>query len=476
MKIISIDIGSTWTKGGLFNLNNEELVLEKHAEHKTTTHNLADGFFHVLQKLAPNYKSQLKNEDIKLFYSSSAKGGLSVAALGIVPEITLETAKIAAFSAGAKISSFFSYQLTERDIQKLRDSAPDIILFTGGTDGGNADYVLSNAKQLANLEHECSIIYAGNRSIADPVAELLINKELYIVDNVLPELDTQNPEPAREAMRSIFLSKIVKGKGLDKIIEQVKEQPVPTPFAIHELTKHISNNIRGWQEFMLLDLGGATTDIYSSHQEQPDTGTVIRGIPEPKIKRTVEGDLGMRVSAQAAIESGKPVIQNELKHSGLSETALNDYAEQITKKPEHIGKSAIDQRFDQIIAGNCISNACSRHTGRMHQVATADGLVNVQTGRNLSRVSKIIGSGGYLSQANDFNPATWLNKQLEDNKGRRVLLPSCISYYRDEQYLIPLLANIAQGFPEAAALATINYLCPLQTRESKPKQAFKTLF
>lgn len=476
MQIISIDIGSTWTKGALFNLENNALVLDKRAQHKTTTNNLADGFFDVLNKLAPDYRKRLKSDDLKLFYSSSAKGGLAVAALGIVPEITLETAKIAAFSAGAKISSFFSYQLTDKDLKKLKQSAPDIVLFTGGTDGGNADYVLENAKKLASLELNCSIIYAGNRSIADEVATILADKEIYIVDNVLPELDTQNPEPAREAMRSIFLSKIVKGKGLDKIIAEVNEEPLPTPFAVHELTKHISDNIRGWQEFILLDLGGATTDVYSSHQEQPGTDAVLRGLPEPKIKRTVEGDLGLRVSAKVAIESGNEIIQNELAHRSIDNNVMNNYAEHITQQPEHIGTSEQDKQLDRIIAGSCISNACSRHAGRMHQVPTADGLVNVQTGRNLSKVSKVIGSGGYLSKASDFNPATWLGKQLEDKKGRRILVPTCVSYYRDEQYLIPLLANIGRGFPEAAAQATIDYLRPLQSIESQPKRAFKTLF
>ncbi|MCZ5770918.1 glutamate mutase L [Escherichia coli] len=69
-------------------------------------------------------------------YSSSAKGGLAVAAMGLVPSITLETAKVTAHSAGAKIAQYYAYKLNRRDIRALEETQPDILLFTGGTDGG----------------------------------------------------------------------------------------------------------------------------------------------------------------------------------------------------------------------------------------------------------------------------------------------------------------------------------------------------
>lgn len=79
-------------------------------------------------------------------YSSSAKGGLAVAAMGLVPSITLETAKVTAHSAGAKIAQYYAYKLNRRDIQALEETQPDILLFTGGTDGGEESYGLNNAR------------------------------------------------------------------------------------------------------------------------------------------------------------------------------------------------------------------------------------------------------------------------------------------------------------------------------------------
>ena len=87
--------------------------------------------------------------------------------MGLVPSITLETAKVTAHSAGAKIAQYYSYKLNRRDIQALEETQPDILLFTGGTDGGEESYGLNNARVLAESKLDCAIIYAGNRDIQD---------------------------------------------------------------------------------------------------------------------------------------------------------------------------------------------------------------------------------------------------------------------------------------------------------------------
>lgn len=151
--------------------------------------------------------------------------GLAVAAIGLVPSITLESAKVTAHSAGAKVSQHFAYNLNKSDVRALEVSPPDILLFTGGTDGGDYDHGLLNAKLLAQSNLECAIIYAGNRDLQDDVQEILGDKDLTIVDNVLPNLDSPNPHSARKAICDIFLHKIVKGKGLDVIVDLTGEDP-----------------------------------------------------------------------------------------------------------------------------------------------------------------------------------------------------------------------------------------------------------
>ena len=464
MKGISIDIGSTWTKGALFQLDDKILNPVRRVAHPTTPDNLSEGFSCVLNDLLDSSDGfrELHNSKIHLAYSSSAKGGLAVAALGIVPEITLECARLAAYSAGARITQVFSYRLTRADIRALEDNPPDILLFAGGTDGGHVEYVLANAEAIGKSKLSCSIVYAGNRDLSDDIAEILADKDLTIVENVLPSMDNPNPDPAREALRTIFLSKIVKGKGLDIIVAKTGIEPLPTPYSVYDFSRTIAENVPGWSDFILLDLGGATTDIYSAHRQAPTSGVIFRGLPEPEIKRSVEGDLGLRVSAQAAAASVKTLVADALERQGDRITAFAHYIERVSQQPDYLPIDDTGQLFDSLLAGACVAQACGRHAGRTAEAYTADGKVLIQTGRDLTQVKKIIGSGGWLAHSDSFNPEPWLRQMRIDGKGKTVLLPQHIEYYRDDQYLFPLLANMARQFPEAAANGAIAQLVPHQ--------------
>jgi uncharacterized protein (TIGR01319 family) len=456
MDCIAIDIGSTWTKGAVFCLQGESLTLSHQVAYPTTVDNLASGFFTVLETLLPGRSAQsicmdIQGGELEMCYSSSAKGGLAVAALGLVPEITLETAKVAAYSAGAKLTQVLSYKLTASDLRTLEASPPDILLFAGGTDGGNTDYVLANAQALARSSLNCAMVYAGNRSAKDEVSALLAQKDFIAVDNLLPALDEPNPEPAREALRKIFLARIVKGKGLDTIIQHTGVSPWPTPYAVYEYAKAIRTHVPGWSEFVLLDMGGATTDVYSAHQETPSNGTVLRGLPEPDVKRTVEGDLGLRVSAAAAAHTGARLIAQALQTTAAAQDMFDAYVEKLMEHPQHIPHDAPGQHFDHLLAGTCIAHACARHAGRSYEVCTPDGMVRVQLGRDLTQVPKLIGSGGWLSRTAEFCPQTWLQHMAVDARGKTVLVPRHAEYYRDADYLFPLLANVALRHPVAAA-------------------------
>ena len=468
MSVVAIDIGSTWTKGARFEIDpsTEHVRVAARATRPTTVANLADAFFAVLGELAEgDALAQIAAGTLRLEYSSSAKGGLAVAAIGLVPEVTLEIGKTAAQSAGAKLTQVFSYRLTRRDIAGLEASPPDILLFAGGTDGGNTEYVLANAQAIAASQINCEIIYAGNRAVADDVAEILAGKRLRVVDNLLPSFTEPNPEPARDAIRAIFLDTIVKGKGLDRIMQATGAEPVPTPYAVFEYVRAIHEHVPGWQDFMLFDMGGATTDVYSAHRELTEAGTVLRGLPEPEIKRTVEGDLGMRVSAEATAAVGGPAYTATLAADQVSEAELKDHAAMLAGAPDFLPASAHHQSLDTLLARLCVGHAAARHAGRWQPVFTPEGEVQVQTGRNLTHLRRVIGSGGWLSNVADFEMTECFTAHVVDARGRRVLLPHDFAYYRDEQYLFPLLANLARTCPRAAAHAGIELLAAHDSRK-----------
>ncbi len=456
MKVVAIDIGSTWTKGAAFSVAGDEVELLARATHPTTVANLADGFFEVLQTVVPDDAiGRIRRGELRLHYSSSAKGGLAVAALGLVPEVTLEIGKLAAQSAGAKLTQVFAYRLTRADLARLEEMPPDILLFAGGTDGGNTRYVLANAEAIAASALDCEIIYAGNRDVADEVAALLAGKRLTLAANLLPAFNEPDPEPAREAIRAVFLRAIVRGKGLDRIVEATGVEPLPTPYAMLDYVEAIRTQVPGWEAFMLLDVGGATTDVYSACDSTAEPGVVVRGLPEPPVRRTVEGDLGLRVSAAVTAQAEPATLDAALTRAGLSAEVFAEAAQRRAASPEILADSEAERWVDIALAGLCVAQACERHTGRHQPVHTPEGEVRVQTGRNLKTVGKVIGSGGWLGRQADFDPRPWLAGRVLDARGRQVLLPRRFDYYRDEDNLFPLLANLARACPRAAARAGV---------------------
>ncbi|WP_339277053.1 methylaspartate mutase accessory protein GlmL [Enterobacter asburiae] len=460
MQIVSVDIGSTWTKAALFTPEGDALTLVNHVLTPTTTQHLAEGFFTSLNQVlnVADARPLLNSGDVTLKYSSSAKGGLAVAAMGLVPSITLESAKVTAHSAGAKIAQYYSYKLNRHDIQALEESPPDILLFTGGTDGGEESYGLANARALAASKLDCAIIYAGNRDIQDDVQAILGHKDLIVVDNVLPDLDHPNPYAARKAICDVFLSRIVKGKGLDVIVGETGEEPMPTPWTVYELVKAISDVDSAWKEFMLIDMGGATTDVYSASANMLSPDTVLHGVPEPFVKRTVEGDLGMRVSAVVVGESTQELVNAVFAHQPQRREAFYGYLRHLVAHPDYLPVTEEEKHFDTLLAGLCVGYASERHAGTKKQVCTCVGNVDLQMGRDLTTVRKVVGSGGWLSRASQFDIHRWLKYRELDDSSRRVLLPGQFDYYRDAKGLLPLLANVARLDPQAAARTSIHCL------------------
>lgn len=455
--IISVDIGSTFTKGAAFADEGDDLRLLAQASTATTTNNLVVGFQRVVDDLRRATAPSPATPNV--IFSSSAKGGLRVAAIGVVPNLTVKMAREAACSAGARLVAAFSHKLSKHDVRRLEDSNPDIVLFTGGTDGGNETINLHNAEKLARSELNAVIIYAGNADVADDVAEILAEKQMRVTENALPELDAPNPEPAREAIREVFLDSIVQGKGLDAVVTAAGgAEPAPTPYVMLEYVKAFAESTDGLRDFCLIDLGGATTDFYSCHDDSATPGDVVhRGLREPMTKRTVEGDLGMRVGAATAREAATAEIQGQLAKAGVTLEEFDDYLSSLTANPEHLAQTPAETIFDDALAAGCVRVAEIRHVGRLARFHTVNGEIHVRTGKDLRGVNTVIGAGGYLAKS-DLDLATLLTKPTIDDRERLALTPEHLEVLIDRNHLFPLLANAARENRAAAVRLGIKEL------------------
>ena len=228
-----------------------------------------DGFNEALKVLETKYKKE-KYQIIKKFACSSAKGGLKMITIGLVPELTVEAGKRAALGAGARVLKAYSYELQSQEIAEIKNSNPDIILLSGGTDGGNKKIIIDNARKIAKHFTDIPIIVAGNKCAYDEISAIFTeNKINYILtDNVMPKLNELNVLPVREKIREVFMKNIIKSKGMDKAEKYIDGILMPTPLAVLKAGEILSQDIG---DLIIVDIGGDDgysflTDGYPSNQ------------------------------------------------------------------------------------------------------------------------------------------------------------------------------------------------------------------
>jgi uncharacterized protein (TIGR01319 family) len=452
-----IDFGSTYTKLRAVDLDRASIIGSGQGPSTVAT-DVSVGMRAALADLErhcgglPRFKFRLA--------SSSAAGGLRMVTIGLVRELTAEAARQAALGAGAKLVGTFAYRLTSADIGAISALAPDVILLAGGTDGGNSEVVLHNAAALAASAIGCPVVYAGNRAAADEACRLLAGKPLVCTENVMPEFNVLNIEPARDAIRRVFIERIVHAKGIDRAAADFDRVLMPTPAAVLEGARLLADGLpgtRGLGAVLVVDPGGATTDVHSVAAGEPAPGVIPQGLPEPRVKRTVEGDLGMRHNAATVVEAaGLAAIASD---AALDVERASGLLAQVSADVERLPRTPDEVAFDQALARAAVRIAVRRHCGTVQTVYTATGPVTVQHGKDLSRVDVVIGTGGALVGSPD--PGAVLRTALADASEPFALKPRAPRLMLDREYLLYACGLLQSVAPEPALELALAHLVAL---------------
>ena len=347
--VLLIDFGSTYTKVTSVDLDSESLIGTASA-YTTVQTDINEGLENALCELE---KKTGKIEFSERFACSSAAGGLRMVTSGLVPELTAEAAKRASLGAGAKVIKVYSFELTEDDAAEIGEIKPDILLLCGGTDGGNKECIINNAKTVAKIPADFPVIIAGNRAASAECKHILSGRETFVCENVMPKFGTLNIVPAQKEIRELFLRRIIEAKGLSKASELISGIMMPTPSAVLKAMTLLADGTDGEPgigELIAVDVGGATTDAYSIASGMPTrSDTVFKGLPEPYAKRTVEGDIGMRYSLRGICEAAG--MSRIAALSGLSVNRCEELAEHLSRNTDIIpqGDSELEA-FDYALA------------------------------------------------------------------------------------------------------------------------------
>src|SRR5215212_3835519 len=315
--VLCVDVGSTFTKAVLVDLGTGDVLAA--ASHRTTLPAPLPGGTpagDVLQgvdavRAAAQERAGRRADDV--LACSSAGGGLRIAVVGYERLVTAEAGRRVALSAGGRVVHIGAGPLTAPDVDRLRAARPDVVLLAGGTDGGDAEVLLHNARRLGIARLPAPVVVAGNAEAAPAAREELERRgrKVVVAPNVLPRIGTLEPSGARAAVREQFLRHVIGGKGLSRGARFARLVRAPTPDAVLAGVEVLADTVAAGGaggacgDVLVVDVGGATTDVYSVITPPGDDaggGLPGREVVAPLWRaRTVEGDLGMRWSAPGVV-------------------------------------------------------------------------------------------------------------------------------------------------------------------------------
>jgi len=441
------DFGSTYTKVRLVDPAEGRLLARAEAPTSIGA-DLMDGYATALAAARGPLGSTAIDDELAV---SSAGGGLRVAAVGLVADLTAAAAQQAALNAGARVEVVLAGSLGDEQLDEFEAARPEIILFAGGTDGGQAELVLENARRLAARQLGGYAVVACNADVAEEAAELLRagGAETVVAGNVMPALGKLEIESAREAILRAFLEHVIGGKGLSASDAFARMVRMPTPEAVLEATRLLARGAGeapGLGDLMVVDIGGATTDVHSDRaQEATAPGVEDPLLPPPPTLRTVEGDLGLRAGAPGVLAADARWIEAEL---GIGTEAIGQAVSRRFGNPEWIPTEPLEARLDSLLAVGCASHAVTRHSGTMLLTRSEAGPPTlVRNGPDLREVDQVIGTGGVFAHRDDGE--TILREALR-RRAPRSLAPRDPAVVVDDNYILAAAGLLATRDPGAA--------------------------
>ncbi len=315
---------------------------------------------------------------------------------------------------------------------------------------------------LAGSNLNVPFVVAGNRVVSEQVKRTFESSGKYIekTENVLPDLDRLNVEPARSCIRDVFMRRIIHAKGLDKAQEFIGDILMPTPMATLKAAQLLadgSGKESGMGELMVVEVGGATTNVHSVAKGY-STGRVMKGLPEPYAKRTVEGDLGIRYNAATILDivGEQKVLENipgEIDCKALDLAKITSF---LCKNVGFVPTNEQEFLTDLALARSAVEVAVERHVGVLKEVWSPYGVVNVQYGKDLTELRTLIGTGGIF--AYNPQPEKVLEAALFNVSNPFSLKPKSPDFHIDRNYILYGVGLLSDVEPVIALRIAKKYL------------------
>lgn len=384
------------------------------------------------------------------FSTSSAGGGLQMTVAGVVKTMSAESAERAALGAGAIIIDVIAVDDGRKEyqkVQRIRELRPDMILMSGGTDGGTVTHLVEIGEMLVSADPRprlgtgvnLPVIYAGNKEAFEPVRDILKGRvDLKQVDNLRPTIDRENLHPAREAIHELFLQHVMQqAPGYSKLSTWTSAGIMSTPNAVGKIIQTIAEQEQ--MNVLAVDIGGATTDVFS----------VFGGV----FTRTVSANLGMSYSiCNVLAEAGIANIRRWVPFD-IDEWTLRNQLRNKMIRPTTIPQTIRDLYIEQAVSREALKLAFLHHKSLARELkgvqqtrTISDAISQEGTGKTLVHLldlNMIVGSGGVLSHAPRREQSALMMLDAYQPEGITMLAVDSI-------FMMPQLGILSTVMPEAA--------------------------
>lgn len=195
-------------------------------------------------------------------------------------------------------------------------------------------------------------------------------------------------------------------------------------------------------DLIVLDVGGATTDLHSVATESDKIARIMVS-PEPKAKRTVEGDLGVYVNRMKVIESiGEEKLRKECEKMGIDlDKTLETYVA--------IPKTEDEFKLVERLTKEAVLKAVERHAGIIRYIYGPSGRSTVAEGKDLTPVKYIVGTGGALTRLP--HRVEIMQEIAKHNETGMMLFPTeHAQILVDNDYIMASLGVLSKRYREAA--------------------------
>ena len=420
--ILATDCGSTTTKAILIEYIDGEYRLSYRGEAPTTVEapfeDVTRGVLNATMEIEElSGRKLLEGDNIitpqkdnvgaDIYIStSSAGGGLQMMVAGVVKSMTGESAERAALGAGSIVMDVLASndgRKPHEKITRIRQLRPDMILLSGGIDGGTTKHVVELAEILAaanpqprlGQNYKLPVIYAGNKKATPDIKQTLGQlTDLDVTENIRPVLEQENLKPSRDKIHDLFMEHVMQqAPGYKKLMSWTDAPIMPTPGAVGALIEMVAQkeNI----SVVGVDIGGATTDIFSVFQKQ--------------FNRTVSANLGMSYSiCNVLAETTLPNVLRWVPFD-IDQKELTNRIGNKMIRPTTVPQSLEELVIEQAIAREALRLSFVQHKsfavnlkGVQKERTISDAFEQSDSGQslvNMMELDLIVGSGGVLSHA-----------------------------------------------------------------------------